>query len=244
MPSSRTTNIETTTRAITPPPFPVSFRLGPVSTRGTPPWWNRVGAARPNLGHTPERARRRSVPPRARTPGRALHGDLGRRPRRGAGAHLRGTAPGGSGGPGAPHRRDARGAPGVGVRRRALHPGRHERGGGAPAGDLRARALPVRPDAAGLLRRRRPCPRHGHQRRLGLGELPVHDHGLLRSGLLRRQGPRCSAWPASGPGTTGSSRSGTRGIPSASSRSGSRIWPTPTSPSPRSAATPTAASHR
>ena len=101
-----------------------------------------------------------------------------------------GRLPAASGGPGAPHRRDARGAPGVGVRGRALHPGRDERGGRAPARDLRPGAVPLRPDAARLLRRRRPGARHGHQRRLGLGELPVHDHRLLRPCLLRRQGPR------------------------------------------------------
>ena len=55
---------------------------------------------------------------------------------------------------------------------------------------VRAGAVPLRPDAARLLRRRRPGARHGHQRGLGLGELPVHDHRLLRPGLLRRQGPR------------------------------------------------------
>ena len=42
----------------------------------------------------------------------------------------------------------------------------------------------------GLLRRRRPRARHGHQRRLGVGELPLHDHRVLRPRLLRRQGPR------------------------------------------------------
>ena len=56
---------------------------------------------------------------------------------------------------------------------RALHPGRDERGGRPPARDLRPGAVPLRPDAAGLLRRRRPGARHGHQRRLGVGELPV-----------------------------------------------------------------------
>ena len=39
---------------------------------------------------------------------------------------------------------------------RALHPGRDERGGRPPPGDLRPRAVPLRPDAAGLLRHRRP----------------------------------------------------------------------------------------
>ena len=109
---------------------------------------------------------------------------------------------------------------------------------------VRPRAVPLRPDAAGLLRHRRPRARHGHQRRLGLGELPVHDHRILRAGLLRRQGPRAGPGLRRGPGTTGSSRSGTRATPSASSRSASPIWPTPELRWPRSGATPTAASPR
>ena len=56
---------------------------------------------------------------------------------------------------------------------------------------------------------------------------PSQITGLLRPGVLRRQGPRARRWPASGPGTTGSSRSGTRAIPSGSSRSGSPSSPTP-----------------
>ncbi len=51
-------------------------------------------------------------------------------------------------------------------------------------------------------------------------------------------------WPACAPGTTGSSRSGTRRIPSASCRSGSPISPIPSSPRPRSGATPPGASPR
>ncbi len=72
----------------------------------------------------------------------------------------------------------------------ALHPGRHERRGRPAARDGAGGAVPLRPDAPRLLRRRRPGARHGHQRGVGLGQLPVHDHGLLRAGVLRRQGPR------------------------------------------------------
>ena len=116
--------------------------------------------------------------------GAALHGDLGRRPRRRAGAHLRGPPAQGAPGPGPSDRGDGGGAPGVGVRGGALHPGRHERRGRAAPGDLRPRAVPLRPDAPGLLRRRGPGTGHGHQRGVGVGELPLADHRLLRPGLL------------------------------------------------------------
>src|SRR5204862_3339028 len=45
------------------------------------------------------------------------------------------------------------------------------------------RAVPVRGHAQGLLGHRRAHQGHGHQRRLGVGELPVHDHRLLRPRL-------------------------------------------------------------
>ena len=100
-----------------------------------------------------------------------------------------GRLPRGAGRPGPAHRRDPRGAPGVGVRGRALHPGRHERRGRPAAGDLRARAVPLRPDAAGLLRRRRPGARHGHQRGLGVGQLPVQITGFCGRVFFDAQDP-------------------------------------------------------
>ena len=105
------------------------------------------------------------------------------------------------------------GPPGVGVRGRAVHPGRHERGRRPTPGDGQARAVPLRADAARLLRHRRPRPRHGHQRRLGVGELPVDDHRILRTGVLQRldRDARRGVHPARG--TTGCSRSGTRQFP-------------------------------
>ena len=116
---------------------------------------------------------------------------------------------------------------GLGVRREALHAGRYERGGRPAARDREARAVPVRPDATRLLRRRRPCARHGHQRRVGVGELPVADHRLLRQRVFRCGRPRARCTRACARGTTGSSRSGTTAIPSASFRSASPISPTP-----------------
>ena len=76
-----------------------------------------------------------------------------------------------------------------------------------------AGAVPLRPDATRLLRRRRPRARHGHQRRVGVGELPVADHRVLRQRVLRHRRPRARASRASARGTTGCSRSGTSGIP-------------------------------
>ena len=78
----------------------------------------------------------------------------------------------------------------MGVRVAALHPGGDERGGRTATGDLQPGALPLRPDATGLLRHRRPGEGHGHQRGVGVSQLPVPDHGLLRTGLLRRRRPR------------------------------------------------------
>ena len=66
-----------------------------------------VGEAGPAPGDEAREPRRRPVPPGAGTPGGEVHGDLGRRPRRRAAAHLRGAAPGRAAGPGAADRRDA-----------------------------------------------------------------------------------------------------------------------------------------
>ena len=71
-----------------------------------------------------------------------------------------------------------------------------------------ARAVPLRADAAGLLRRRRPRARHGHQRRLGVGELPVDDHGVLRQGVLPARTTRSSAPRHPGMERLGATRSG------------------------------------
>ena len=84
--------------------------------------------------------------------------------------------------------------------------------------------------------------RHGHQRHVGGGELPVDDHRVLRPGVLQRQGPRARPGVHPRRGTTGCSRSGTSRTRPASSRSASRSSPIPTSRSPRSTATPSAAS--
>ena len=100
--------------------------------------------------------------------------------------------------------------------------GRRRRGHGE------ARAVPLRPDAAGLLRHRRPRARHGHQRHLGVGELPVDDHRLLRPCVLQRQRPASSALAVH----RGVERLAVRGVvpgrtPNASSRWASRTSPTP-----------------
>ena len=82
---------------------------------------------------------------------------------------------------------------GVGVRRAAPQPGRHERRRRSPARDGAGRAVPVRPDAARVLRHRGPGAGHGPQRRVGLDELPVDDHRVLRTGVLAVLGPRARA---------------------------------------------------
>ena len=102
---------------------------------------------------------------------------------------------------------------------------------------LAGRADPLRRDAARLLRHRRPRPRHGHQRRLGVGELPVADHRLLRLGVLALLRPR--ARPR---GDARVERLVLRGVVLAASRSASCRWasrtsPTPSRARPRSAAT-------
>ena len=60
---------------------------------------------------------------------------------------------------------------------------------------VQARAVPLRADAPRLLRHRRPHPRHGHQRRLGVAQLPVDDHRLLRPGVLAAPRTPSSASP-------------------------------------------------
>ena len=59
--------------------------------------------------------------------------------------------------------------------------------------DWKVEPTALRRDAAGLLRRRRAHPRHGHQRRVGVGQLPVADHRLLRFGVLALQRSRARA---------------------------------------------------
>ena len=126
-----------------------------------------------------------------------LHDHLGRRPPRRAAAHVRGPAAREAPGPRAAHRRDRAGPRGLGVRGPAPLPGRPERGRRPPQGDGEGRAVPLRADAPGLLRPRRPHPRHGHQRRLGVAELPVDDHRLLRPRVLAG-----APTPSSGSATT------------------------------------------
>ena len=70
------------------------------------------------------------------------------------------------------------------VRRPGLLPGRAQRGRRPQARGLEGRADALRGDAPRLLRHRRAHPRHGHQRRVGVGQLPVADHRLLRRGVL------------------------------------------------------------
>ncbi len=74
-------------------------------------------------------------------------------------------------------------------------------------------AVPLRPDAPELLRRRRPRARHGHQRRVGGGELPVDDHAASAAGCSSTPRTPSSARRASGRGTTGCTRSGTSAHP-------------------------------
>ena len=143
-------------------------------------------------------------------------------------------------GAGAAGRRDRRGPRGLGVRRADLLPGRPERGRRPQARGLEGRAHPLRRDAARLLRHRRPHHGHGHQRRLGVGELPVADHRLLRPGVLAVLRPR--ARPR---GDAGVERLVPRGVvlalPGAHrSRWASRTSATPSRARPRSAATPSA----
>jgi hypothetical protein len=105
-------------------------------------------------------------------------------------------------------------------------------------------AGPLRPDAARLLRHRRPHRRHGPGRHLGLALLPLARVGFLRCGLLAGagQGP--------GPGLPARlQRLAPRGLgraptPSASSRCSCPTWPTWPSRGGRGAPTRRAASRR
>ena len=184
------------------------------------------------------------LPPRAGSPAGAGDGHLGRRPRGRAAGHLRGPAPG----------RLADRAPRIVETpeghqvwefegQRFTQVGMNAVAGRRPEtyGLEPFRFDQMRP---GLLRHRGPGAGHGHQRGVGLGQLPLPDHRLLRAGLLRRQRPASSGWPASGPGTTGSSRPGTSPTRTGSSRSASPTSPTPSWPWPRSGATPPGASPR
>ena len=171
---------------------------------------------------------RRPVPPRAGAAGGEVHGDLGRRPRGRAAAHVRGPAA-------RPRSQDR--APRIVETRRGhqvweFEGQRYTQVGmnavaGPAARDGEDGAVPLRPDAARLLRRRRPRPRHGHQRRVGVGELPVADHRVLRQRVLRRRRPRARRRVRPRRGTTGCSRSGTSRIPIGSCRSASRILADP-----------------
>ena len=102
--------------------------------------------------------------------------------------HVRGPAAGPAAGPRAADRRDRAGSRGLGVRRAAATPrsGMNAVAGRRPE-DRQGRAVPLRADAPGLLRHRRPHPRHGHQRGVGVAELPVDDHRLLRARCSRRR---------------------------------------------------------
>ena len=138
-------------------------------------------------------ARPRPVPARAGIPRGLGHRHLGGRPRRGAGPHLRRPPSRRLGRPRPADRGDRGRPPGVGVRGWSVLAGRHERRSRATARHRPGRAVPLRPDAPRVLRRRCPGRRHGRQRRLGVAQLPVADLGLLRTGVLRRRGPgpRC-----------------------------------------------------
>ena len=152
-PSNKTTNVRTTSSAITPPPL--SGASGPsIASRGARGAATTSVAAEYSYGvdDRPDR----SLPPRARTPGRPVHGDLGGRPRGGARPHVRGPGSLGIGGESSAHCRDRPGPPGVGVRGRALHPSWNERSGRTPPRQLQPRALPLRSDATRVATTSRP----------------------------------------------------------------------------------------
>ena len=67
-----------------------------------------------------------------------------------------------------------------------LHPGGDECGRRTPPRGHQGGADAVRRYAARLLEHRRPHRRHGYQRGVGVAQLPVDDHGVLRQGLLGR----------------------------------------------------------
>ena len=111
---------------------------------------------------------------------------LGRRPSRRAARHVRGPGAGQVRRPRAADRRERVRAPALGVRRPALHPGGDERGGGPQARVRQGRAGELRGHPPGVLGHQRPRQGPGHQRRVGVGELPVADHRLLRPRVLPR----------------------------------------------------------
>ena len=171
-----------------------------------------------------------------------LHDHLGRRPPGRAARHVRRPPARQVAGAGAAGRRDRRRPRGLGVRRAALLPGRTQRGRRSQARGLEGRADALRRDAARLLRHRRPRQGHGHQRRLGVGQLPVADHRLLRPGVLAVLRPR--ARPR---GHARLERLVPRRVVLAASRSASSRWASRTSAiprraRPRSVATPSAGS--
>ena len=96
----------------------------------------------------------------------------------------------------------------------------HERGRRAPARGGHPRAHPVRGHAAGVLGHRRPHRRHGPQRGVGLAQLPLPDHRVLRPGVLGVLATPSWVWPSPGPGTTGSTRRGGSPIRTGSSPCG------------------------
>ena len=174
----------------------------------------------------------------------ALHGDLGRRPPGRAAGHVRGPAARPLRRPGPAGRREPTGPPALGVRRQPLLPGRDERGGRTPSRVRHPGADPLRGHAPRVLGHRRPHRRHGHQRGVGVAQLPLPDHRVLGTGLLRGPGPR--AGPGRHPGLE---RLALRGVVAALSRphhprAASPSWPTPSSGRRRSGATPNAGSGR
>ena len=124
-------------------------------------------------------------------------------------------------------------------------PGRAQRGRRPPARGLAASSRPASTRCApGCYDIDARVRRHGHQRRVGVGELPVADHRLLRLGVLALLRSRARARGRRRRGTTGSSTSGTRRTPSASSRWASRSSATPSWARRRSGATRRAGSPR
>ena len=85
----------------------------------------------------------------------------------------------------------------------------------------------------------RPASGHGHQRGVGVAQLPVHDHRVLRPGVLPAR-IASSDWPRPGLERLAVRGVVLRAIPTASSRSGSPSSPTPARARRRSGATPTA----
>ena len=165
-------------------------------------------------------------------PRRPLHGHLGRRPPRRAARHVRGPAARrscrtGRRGSSRPTRATRSGSS---TGRRYTQVGMNAVAGRRPR-DREGRAVPLRPDAPGLLGHRRPHPRHGHQRRVGVAQLPVDDHRLLRPGVLAvlRSRARARRHP-------GVERLAVRGVVVAATPSASSRWASRSSPTPRSGA--------